>query len=151
ADDHDWWVHSGPDGTMLHAFVIPAAWREWGIVRGTVFRAGREHATSSACVGDGTLAAGYTLLNMTKLRTSGDQQFLLTDVVLPRPYPRGAEVAPMAMLRAPLRTAVHRMEMDDVAAATPAPAPTVVPAGGCSGRPRPSVNASFFCAPRRRC
>ena len=49
--DHDWWVHSGEAGTMLHAFVIPPEWREAGIARGTVFRGG----------GDG-FAAGYSLL-----------------------------------------------------------------------------------------
>lgn len=129
-NDHDWWVHSGADGTMLHAFVIPGAWREWGIVRGTAFRAGSAQPMPSACAGDGTFAAGYTLLNMTNLRASGDQQFLLADVVLPNPYTTGDEVAPMAMLRAPLRTAVHRMPGADVVAASPVPSPGGGPAGG---------------------
>ncbi len=122
--DHDWWVHSGDGGTMLHAFVIPPAWREWGIVRGTVFRSGPERAAGPRCAGDAVLAAGYSLLNMTKLRAGGDQQFLLTDVVLARPYAPGDEAEPMAMLRAPLKTAVRRLPT--------APAPATV-----DGRPGP--------------
>jgi hypothetical protein len=26
---HDWWLHGGDAGTMLHAFLVPAAWQEW--------------------------------------------------------------------------------------------------------------------------
>jgi hypothetical protein len=94
--DHDWWVHSGESGTMLHAFVVPPEWREWGIARGTVFRDD-----------DHGLAAGYSLLNMTRLRRAGSHELLTADVVLPGPYAPGDEEQAMAMLRAPLRTAVR--------------------------------------------
>jgi hypothetical protein len=94
--DHDWWVHSGEAGTMLHAFVVPPEWREWGIARGSVFRAA-----------EGGLAAGYSLLNMTRLRRAGSHELLMADVVLPAPYAPGDEEQAMAMLHAPLRTAVR--------------------------------------------
>ena len=96
--DHDWWVHSGDAGTMLHAFVVPPEWREWGITRGTVFRSGE----------DG-LAAGYSLLNMTRLRRAGSHELLMADVVLPGPYAPGHEEQAMAMLRVPVRTAVRAL------------------------------------------
>jgi len=35
--DHDWYVVSGKAGTHLQAFIIPEEWRQWRIVRGTVF------------------------------------------------------------------------------------------------------------------
>ncbi|MGH7785517.1 MAG: hypothetical protein ACRERC_01550 [Candidatus Binatia bacterium] len=95
--DHDWWAQSGAAGSMLNAFVIPAEWREWGIARGTVVRQG---------VAAG-VAAGYSLLNMTKLRRAGDYDMLQAAVVLPRPYEPGDEAAPMAMLTAPLQTSVR--------------------------------------------
>ena len=94
--DHDWWVHSGEAGTMLHAFVVPPEWREWGIARGTVFRGGEEG-----------FAAGYSLLNMTRLRRAGSHELLMADVVLPSPYVPGDEEQAMAMLRTPIRTAVR--------------------------------------------
>jgi hypothetical protein len=96
--DHDWWVHSGEAGTMLHAFVVPPEWQEWGIARGTVFRGGE----------DG-FAAGYSLLNMTHLRRAGSHELLMADIVLPGPYAPGDEDQAMAMLRAPLRTAVRAL------------------------------------------
>jgi hypothetical protein len=106
--DHDWWVHSGEAGTMLHAFVIPPEWRAWGITRGTVLRRGE----------DG-LAAGYSLLNMTQLRRGGSYDLLMADIVLPGPYVPGDEDQAMAMLRAPLRTEVRALAapVDAVAAA----------------------------------
>jgi hypothetical protein len=94
--DHDWWVHSGNAGTMLHAFVVPPEWRAWGIARGTVFRGG-----------DGGFAAGYSLLNMTRLQRAGSHDLLMADVVLPGPYAPGDEEQAMAMLRAPLGTTVR--------------------------------------------
>jgi hypothetical protein len=105
--DHDWWVHSGEAGTMLHAFVIPPEWRAWGITRGTIFRGGE----------DG-LAAGYSLLNMTHLRRAGNHELLMADIVLPGPYAPGDEDRAMAMFRAPLRTAVRALvaPVDTVAA-----------------------------------
>ena len=100
--DHDWWVHSGEAGTMLHAFIVPPEWREWGIARGTVFRSGK----------DG-FAAGYSLLNMTHLRRGGSHELLMADIVLPGPYSPGDENQTMAMLRAPLRTTVRALAAPD--------------------------------------
>jgi hypothetical protein len=96
--DHDWWVNSGKAGTVLHAFVVPPEWREWGIARGTVFRGG-----------DDGIAAGYSLLNMTRLRRAGSHELLMADVVLPGSYAPGDEEQAMAMLRAPLRTTVRQV------------------------------------------
>jgi hypothetical protein len=114
--DHDWWVHSGAGGTVLHAFVVPPEWLQWGIVRGTVFRDGgaagdgdsATHATDCLSA-EATYAAGYSLLHMTNLREARSYDLLQTDVVLPKPYEPGDEEEPMAMLRAPLRTEVHRL------------------------------------------
>jgi hypothetical protein len=106
-DDHDWWVHSGRAGTMLHALVIPQAWRDWGVVRGTVVRTG-----TAAAEDDGSgraYEAGYTLLNMTSLREAGSYDLLMASVVLPHGYAAGDEAAPMAMLRAPLVTEIRRV------------------------------------------
>jgi hypothetical protein len=110
--DHDWWVHSGDGGTMLHAFVVPVEWRQWGIVRGTVFR------------GDGDFAAGYSLLNMTHLRRAGSHLLSMTDIVLPGGYTPGDEETVMAMLRSPLRAEVR---------ALPAPITTVSGMRGANG------------------
>jgi hypothetical protein len=106
-DDHDWWVHSGRAGTMLHALVIPQIWRDWGVVRGTVVRSG-----TGATEDDGSgraYEAGYTLLNMTSLREAGAYDMLLASVVLPHGYVAGDEAGPMAMLRAPLVASVRRI------------------------------------------
>jgi hypothetical protein len=104
-DDHDWWVHSGRAGTMLHALVIPQQWRDWGVVRGTVVRAG---AGDDRAAGE-QAAAGYTLLNMTSLREAGAYDLLMASVVLPGGYAAGDEVGPMAMLNEPLVVSSHRM------------------------------------------
>jgi hypothetical protein len=106
-EDRDWWVHSSSAGTMLHALVIPQSWRDWGVVRGTVIRAG-----TGADENDGSgraYEAGYTLLNMTKLREAGAYDLLMASVVLPQGYVAGDEAGPMAMLRAPLLTEVRRI------------------------------------------
>jgi len=105
--DHDWWVHSGEAGTMLHAFVVPAEWREWGISRGTVFRDDERG-----------FAAGYSLLNMTRLARAGSHELVMADVVLAGPYTPGDEEQAMAMLRSPLRTEVRAVIPPAGAAAT---------------------------------
>jgi len=108
--DHDWWVHSGEAGTMLHAFEIPEQWRQWGIARGTVLRNGRGAADGNGVQpADPAYEAGYSLLHMTNLREAGTYNLLQAAIVLPKPYRAGDETAPMAMLRAPLRTEVRRL------------------------------------------
>jgi hypothetical protein len=104
SDDRGWWVHSGSTGTMLHAFVIPRRWREWGVVRGTVIRsADRREAV------DAPFAAGFTLRNMTSLREAGAYDLMMASVVLPGPYRPGDEVPALAMLEAPLAVEVRRV------------------------------------------
>ena len=93
--DHDWWVHSGPDGAVLHSLLIPPQWREWGITRGALLRGGCAHP-------GGACAAGYTLRNMTALRRGGDYDLQQATVVMPGPYRPGDERATVAMLTEPL-------------------------------------------------
>jgi hypothetical protein len=108
--DHDWWVHSGAAGTMLHAFVIPEPWRQWGITRGTVLRNGRGAADGNGRRPEEPVSeAGYSLLHMTNLREARQYDLLQAAFVLPKPYRPGDETEPMAMLRAPLRTEVRRV------------------------------------------
>jgi hypothetical protein len=111
AEDREWWAHGGASGTVLHAFVIPEKWRRWGVVRGTVVRAGAPRAEDGAEDADPepTYAAGYTLLNMTQLREAGSYDLLMASVVMPEGYTPGAEAGPLAMLRAPLAVAVRRV------------------------------------------
>lgn len=106
-EDREWWVHSSGAGTMLHAFVIPQAWRDWGVVRGTVVRSGADVAAKESA--DKAVAAGYTLLNMTSLREAGGYDLLMASVVLPGAYTAGDEAGPMAMVQAPLETSVRRL------------------------------------------
>jgi hypothetical protein len=109
-EDRDWWVHSSSAGTMLHAFVIPQVWRDWGVVRGTVVRSVAGLGEMEGAPGGGpAFAAGYTLLNMANLREAGGYDLLMASVVLPGAYAAGDEVGPMAMLRAPLTTSVRRL------------------------------------------
>jgi len=123
AQDHDWWVHSGDSGTILHAFVIPERWREWGVVRGAVVRpaSGGPRAADSSPPGlvaaslrkddgvDAPRSAGYTLLHMTSLQEAGSYDLLMASVILPAPFHAGDEAAPMAMMRTPLTTVVRRV------------------------------------------
>ena len=55
------------------------------------------------------VAAGYSLLNMTRLREAGSFELMMASVVLPSPYRAGDEAGPMAMLHAPLATEVRRI------------------------------------------
>jgi hypothetical protein len=108
--DHDWWVHSGAAGTMLHAFVIPEQWRQWGITRGTVLRNDRGAADGNdRHAEEPVFEAGYSLLHMTNLREARQYDLLQAAIVLPKPYRPGDETEPMAMLRAPLRTEIRRV------------------------------------------
>lgn len=129
-EDHEWWVHSGAGGTMLHALVIPEAWRSWGVVRGTVIRSvSAGDPDAAAAGGEPRVAAGYTLLNMTSLREAGEYDLLMSSVVLPRPYEPGDERAAMAMLREPLQVAVHEL---------PLPAQREISAGADGRAARPT-------------
>jgi hypothetical protein len=104
-DDRDWWAHTSATGTMLHTLVIPSRWREWGITRGTMLRAGGEQTGDTPA-----FAAGYTLDNMTRLREAGTWDMLMASVVLPGPYHAGDEDDALAFLRAPLRIDVRRVQ-----------------------------------------
>jgi len=107
-EDHDWYVVSGKAGTHLQAFIIPEEWKQWGIVRGTVFL-----DDNLALQGDGqedepgTHAAGYSLLNMPNIREPGEYDMNMAVIVLPHPYSPGDEKEPLAMLKQPLKSEVH--------------------------------------------
>jgi hypothetical protein len=119
--DHDWFAHSSDAGSVLHAFVIPEQWREWGVVRGTVVRAGTrpiseddedegdDPGVTPALAAVPTYAAGYTLLNMTRLQKAGSYDLLMASVISPEPFSPGDEASSMAMLRAPLGVEVRRV------------------------------------------
>jgi hypothetical protein len=97
--DHDWWVASGPGGTLLHALVIPERWRLWGVSRGIAV--GVDDGRDSA------RGAGYTLLGIENLREPGDYRIDSTLVVLPGGYRPGDEARALAMLREPLAVEVR--------------------------------------------
>lgn len=100
--DHDWWVTSGPGGTLLNAFAIPDRWRAWGITRGTVL-GGDDGAPADVP----TCGAGYCLRHMTNMREPGAYQMQTALIVLPKPYAPGDEGDALAMLRQPLAVAVR--------------------------------------------
>jgi hypothetical protein len=118
--DHDWYVVGGKQGTHLQAFMIPEQWKEWGIVRGTVF-----HSEPPA--------AGYSLLNMTNLRKPGNYHMNMIFVILTRPYRTGDEVPPLGMLRYPLsidaKTLQRRAEEKRTALVPGIPKTTTPPLG----------------------
>jgi hypothetical protein len=99
-DDHEWWVHSGDAGTMLHAFVIPQRWLDWGVARGTLVRP----AVQTAAAGT---AMGYTLQNMMRLREAGNWDLGQVSVALRRRFQPGDEEDALALVRAPLSTEVR--------------------------------------------
>jgi len=106
--DHDWYVVSGQAGTHLQAFMIPDQWRQWGIVRGTVFQDHNQAADQDGPEDElGSHAAGYSLLNMNNLRKSGAYAMNLAIIFLPRRYQPGDEVQPLAMLKQPLVIRTH--------------------------------------------
>jgi len=123
-EDHDWYVVSGPKGTVLSAFVIPERWRAWGIKRGTVFldhpplvdpTAGRENPAVHQ--------AGYSLLNMPDLEEPGSYDLNSAIIVLPRPYQRGDEREALEMLREPLEAEVRPLEVEGSRRAGPGSPP----------------------------
>jgi len=103
--DCDWWAHTSATGTVLNTLVIPERWREWGITRGTMLRAGRNPGDDTP-----SYAAGYTLDHMTQLREAGTYDMLMASVVLPRAYRRGDEEDALAFVRAPLQIEVRRVQ-----------------------------------------
>ena len=125
--DHEWYVIGGKHGTHLQAFMIPEQWKEWGIVRGTVFRSEPP-------------AAGYSLLNMTNLRNPGNYHMNMIFVILTRPYQTGDEVPPLVMLRQPLhidaKTLQSRAEEKRTTSVPGSPMTTTPPLGFAVGRVR---------------
>jgi len=102
-EDHDWYVVGGKAGTHLQAFLIPEQWRQWGIVRGTVFQDDELARDGEGPEEEpGSHAAGYSLLNMTNLREPGNYDMTMAVIILPRPYQPGDEVEPLRMLIQPL-------------------------------------------------
>src|SRR5579871_2810677 len=102
--DHEWWVVSGPAGTVLQTLRIPEAWRTWGITRGTVF------ADAAAANDAPDRGAGYRLLRMTNLQP-GAYRIDASLVVLPSPYRPGDEAQALAMLQEPLAVRVRPVEI----------------------------------------
>ncbi|MBX3024377.1 hypothetical protein KF840_05645 [bacterium] len=102
--DHDWWAVRTRAGSILQTLQIPDRWREWGIARGTV--AGDRRGDAD---GDETYVAGYSLLNMTRLRAHGDYDFRQLMLVVPGGYRPGAERAARAWSNDPLRATVTRI------------------------------------------
>ncbi len=101
--DHDWWVLSGPGGTCFHTFAIPEEWREWGVIRGTYFRDDNAAVDGEGREAElGAHAAGYSLLNMTKIRRAGEYEMNMAVVISPHPYRPGDEVEAVNVLEAPL-------------------------------------------------
>jgi hypothetical protein len=101
--DHDWWAVGGRAGTMLQAVEIPSAWKRWGITRGSVLRPELDAG------GPALYAAGYSLLNMTRLQEHGIYQIRQVMMVLPGGYHPGDESGALGMLRAPLQVSVRRL------------------------------------------
>jgi hypothetical protein len=58
----------------------------------------------------GSHAAGYSLLNMEKLREAGSYDFNLGTIILPRPYRPGDERKPLEMLTSPVEATVRRVD-----------------------------------------
>jgi hypothetical protein len=102
--DHDWWAVRGRAGSILETLHIPEPWRRWGVARGTVAGERRE-----AAAGRDDYVAGYSLLNMTRLRDAGDYEIRQLMLVVPGGYDPGDEAAARAMIEEPLRTAVRRI------------------------------------------
>ncbi|MFN8641174.1 MAG: hypothetical protein U0802_05760, partial [Candidatus Binatia bacterium] len=100
--DHDWWAVHSPAGSILQTLQIPQQWVDWGIARGTV-AGDRSHE------GGDSYVAGYSLLNMTRLREDGDYSFRQLMMVVPGGYQPGAEREAQAIADQPLRTTAARI------------------------------------------
>lgn len=100
--DHEWWAAGGETGAFLQALVIPDAWRNWGVARGTVFQDGAADGAEPA-----RRAAGFSLLHMTRLREAGVYWLRQATVVLPHGRRPGDERAALAMLHHPLEARVR--------------------------------------------
>lgn len=109
-EDRDWWAHTSGTGTMLHAFVIPSRWLEWGVARGTMLRAVAGGSDDDRGSSSPVYAAGYTLENMTRLREAGTWDLLMASIVLASPFQSGDEEEPMALVRAPLVSETRRVQ-----------------------------------------
>jgi hypothetical protein len=110
AEDHDWWVASGPDGSFLTSFVVPDEWLSWGVRRGTMVVGGETRVDTASGRLRPTHAVGYTLLNMNRLQRGGAYKLQQATVVLPRRYQPGDENGAMTMLRQPLAVSIMPLE-----------------------------------------
>lgn len=107
-DDHDWWVTAGSNGSFLQAFLVPDQWKEWGVVRGTVFvdeEPGAEERPQTA----GKHAAGFSLVDVEDIPEAGDYTLRMFTAVLKKPYEPGDEAGPMSMVHHPLEVTVHTL------------------------------------------
>jgi hypothetical protein len=102
--DHDWWAVRSRAGSILQTLQIPDRWKEWGIARGTVAGDRRAATDDSA-----SYVAGYSLLNMTRLRQHGDYAFRQLMLVVPGGYHPGDEREAQAMSEQPLTATVTRI------------------------------------------
>lgn len=85
--------------------------REAGIVRGTVILDDDTVIDEEGPEAEpGSHAVGYSLLNLSKLPRSGDYEGTLATIFLTKPYQRGDELKPLAMLKRPLQTEVRPLE-----------------------------------------
>jgi len=107
-NDHDWWVTAGKGGSLLQAFVVPQAWQDWGVVRGTVF-VDEEAGAPERPTTEGKHAAGFTLVDVEDIPEAGDYTLRMFTAVLEKPYEPGDEALPMAMVHRPLLTTARAL------------------------------------------
>jgi len=106
--DHNWWVATGTPGTLMQVFVIPEKWREWGVVRGTVYLDEPPGAPERPST-TGTHAAGFTLEHVEDIPEAGDVELTMVTAILPRPYEPGDEKGPLSMIEKPLEISVRSL------------------------------------------
>jgi hypothetical protein len=102
--DHEWYAVSGAAGSFLQVFLLPQEWQKWGIARGTVVHRSPQDGDAAATH---CCSAGFSLLNMTRLRHAGEYQMQQATVVLPRRYQPGDEQTVMEMFHQPLRVSAR--------------------------------------------